>query len=105
VVTGRIERGIVKVGEEMEIVGFKPTFKTVITGVEIIKKMLDMSSCYGDAAIQSIGLIRMQSMRVRPLSINSHIVCVWHIVGVHELFRNAKEKIADERQAQRMALD
>ena len=37
VVTGRIERGIVKVGEEMEIVGFKPTFKTVITGVEMLR--------------------------------------------------------------------
>jgi elongation factor Tu len=41
VVTGRIERGIVKVGEEMEIVGFKPTFTTVITGVEMFKKLLD----------------------------------------------------------------
>jgi elongation factor Tu len=41
VVTGRIERGIVKVGEELEIVGFTPTFKTVITGVEMFKKLLD----------------------------------------------------------------
>jgi elongation factor Tu len=41
VVTGRIERGKVKVGEEMEIVGFKPTAKTVITGVEMFKKLLD----------------------------------------------------------------
>ncbi len=41
VVTGRIERGVVKVGEELEIVGFKPTFKTVITGVEMFKKLLD----------------------------------------------------------------
>ena len=41
VVTGRIERGKVKVGEELEIVGFKPTFKTVITGVEMFKKLLD----------------------------------------------------------------
>ncbi len=41
VVTGRIERGVVKVGEEMEIVGFRPTFKTVITGVEMFKKLLD----------------------------------------------------------------
>jgi len=40
-VTGRVERGIVKVGEEMEIVGFKPTFNTVITGVEMFKKLLD----------------------------------------------------------------
>ena len=39
--TGRVERGMVKVGEELEIVGFKPTFKTVITGVEMFKKLLD----------------------------------------------------------------
>ena len=41
VVTGRIERGICKVGEEMEIVGFRETRKTVITGVEMFKKLLD----------------------------------------------------------------
>ena len=41
VVTGRIERGIVKVGEEMEIVGFRDTRKTVVTGVEMFKKLLD----------------------------------------------------------------
>src|ERR1035437_9317316 len=41
VVTGRIERGICKVGEEMEIVGFRPTRKTVVTGVEMFKKLLD----------------------------------------------------------------
>src|SRR4249920_2909848 len=41
VVTGRIERGIAKVQEEMEIVGFKPTRKTVVTGVEMFKKLLD----------------------------------------------------------------
>ena len=41
VVTGRVERGKVKVGEEMEIVGFRPTFKRVVTGVEMFKKLLD----------------------------------------------------------------
>ena len=41
VVTGRIERGRVKVGEEIEIVGFKPTEKKVVTGVEMFRKMLD----------------------------------------------------------------
>jgi elongation factor Tu len=41
VVTGRIERGVAKVGEEMEIVGFRETRKTVITGVEMFKKILD----------------------------------------------------------------
>ena len=41
VVTGRIERGIVKVGEEIEIVGIKPTVKTTCTGVEMFRKLLD----------------------------------------------------------------
>jgi elongation factor Tu len=41
VVTGRVERGIVKVGEEIEIVGFKPTSKTIVTGVEMFRKLLD----------------------------------------------------------------
>jgi elongation factor Tu len=41
VVTGRVERGIVKVGEEVEIVGFKPTQKTIVTGVEMFRKLLD----------------------------------------------------------------
>jgi len=41
VVTGRVERGIVKVGEEVEIVGLKDTVKTVVTGVEMFRKLLD----------------------------------------------------------------
>jgi elongation factor Tu len=41
VVTGRVERGIVKVGDEIEIVGLKPTTKTVVTGVEMFRKLLD----------------------------------------------------------------
>ncbi len=41
VVTGRVERGIVKVGEEIEIVGFRDTAKTIVTGVEMFRKMLD----------------------------------------------------------------
>jgi len=41
VVTGRIERGVVKVGEEIEIIGIKPTTKTTVTGVEMFRKLLD----------------------------------------------------------------
>jgi elongation factor Tu len=41
VVTGRVERGVVKVGEEVEIVGLKDTTKTVVTGVEMFRKLLD----------------------------------------------------------------
>jgi elongation factor Tu len=52
VVTGRVERGIVKVGEEMEIVGFNPTVKRVVTGVEMFRKLLDQGQA-GD----NIGLL------------------------------------------------
>ena len=41
VVTGRVERGVVKVGEEIEIVGLKDTTKTTCTGVEMFRKLLD----------------------------------------------------------------
>src|SRR5690242_11873563 len=41
VVTGRVERGIVKVGEEVEIIGLRPTVKTTVTGVEMFRKLLD----------------------------------------------------------------
>src|SRR5262249_38386487 len=41
VCTGRVERGIIKVGEEVEIVGIRPTQKTVVTGVEMFRKLLD----------------------------------------------------------------
>jgi len=47
VATGRIERGVIKVGEEIEIVGFAPTRKTVVTGVEMFRKLLD-SGMAGD---------------------------------------------------------
>jgi len=57
VVTGRIERGIIKVGEEVEIVGLKPTTKTVVTGVEMFRKLLDQGEA-GDnigALIRGVG--------------------------------------------------
>jgi elongation factor Tu len=41
VVTGRVERGVIKVGEEVEIIGFRDTMKTVVTGVEMFRKLLD----------------------------------------------------------------
>ena len=52
VVTGRVEQGVVKVGEEVEIVGIRPTQKTVITGVEMFKKLLDQGQA-GD----NVGLL------------------------------------------------
>ena len=56
VVTGRIERGIVKVGEEMEIVGFRDTQKKVITGVEMFKKLLDRGEAGDNVGLLVRGL-------------------------------------------------
>ena len=52
VATGRIERGVVKVGEEVELVGIKPTVKTIVTGVEMFRKLLDQGQA-GD----NVGLL------------------------------------------------
>src|SRR5438094_8176811 len=54
VVTGRVDRGVVKVGEELEIVGLKPTLKTVCTGVEMVRKLLDQGQAGGNIG----GLLR-----------------------------------------------
>ena len=51
VVTGRIERGIVKVGEEVEIVGLKPTAKTTVTGIEMFNKQLDEGQAGDNAGV------------------------------------------------------
>ncbi|WP_159016492.1 elongation factor Tu, partial [Cognatiluteimonas profundi] len=51
VVTGRIERGIIKVGDEIEIVGIRPTQKTVVTGVEMFRKLLDQGQAGDNAGL------------------------------------------------------
>ena len=58
VVTGRIERGKVKVGEEVEIVGFRETRKTVVTGVEMFKKQLDEGMAGDNAGLLLRGIAR-----------------------------------------------
>jgi len=76
VVTGRIERGIVKVGEEVEIVGMKPTSKTTVTGVEMFRKLLDQGQA-GDnvgcllRGIERAGVERGQVL-AKPGSVNPH---------------------------------
>jgi elongation factor Tu len=76
VVTGRIERGIVKVGEEIEIVGIKPTLKTTCTGVEMFRKLLDQGQA-GDnvgmllRGIEKEGIERGQVIAA-PKSIKPH---------------------------------
>ena len=53
VVTGRVERGIVKVGEEVEIVGLRPTTKTVVTGVEMFRKLLDQGEAGDNVGVSA----------------------------------------------------
>jgi elongation factor Tu len=76
VVTGRVERGIVKVGEEVEIVGIKDTKKTVVTGVEMFRKLLDQGEA-GDnigALIRGVGREEVERGQVlaKPGSITPH---------------------------------
>ncbi|KAG0297481.1 translation elongation factor Tu [Linnemannia gamsii] len=76
VVTGRIERGVVKVGEELEIVGFKDTAKTICTGVEMFRKLLDQGQAGDNVGILLRGTAREDVERgqvlAKPKSITPH---------------------------------
>ncbi|MDP2874890.1 MAG: elongation factor Tu [Holophaga sp.] len=76
VVTGRIEQGIVKVGEDIEIVGIKPTVKKVVTGIEMFKKLLDQGEAGDNAGILLRGVERKDVERgqvlAKPGSITPH---------------------------------
>lgn len=76
VVTGRIERGIVKVNEEVEIVGIKPTKKTVVTGVEMFRKLLDEGRAGDNVGVLIRGIERADVERgqvlAKPGSVNPH---------------------------------
>jgi elongation factor Tu len=68
VVTGRIERGIVKVGEEIEIVGIKPTLKTTCTGVEMFRKLLDQGQAGDNVGVLLRGTKREEVERGQVLA-------------------------------------
>jgi elongation factor Tu len=76
VVTGRIERGIIKVGEEIEIVGLKATLKTICTGVEMFRKLLDQGQAGDNVGILLRGTKREEVERgqvlAKPGSITPH---------------------------------
>ena len=76
VVTGRIERGIVKVNDEIEIVGLKPTTKTTCTGVEMFRKLLDEGQAGDNVGVLLRGTKREEVERgqvlAKPGSINPH---------------------------------
>jgi elongation factor Tu len=76
VVTGRIEQGIVKVGEEVEIVGFRDTRKTVVTGVEMFKKLLDEGQAGDNVGLLLRGIekndVERGQVLAKPGSIKPH---------------------------------
>ncbi len=76
VATGRIERGVIKVGEEVEIVGIKDTTKTVVTGVEMFRKLLDQGQAGDNVGILLRGVKRDEIERgqvlAKPKSITPH---------------------------------
>src|SRR5205814_7593172 len=80
VVTGRVERGIVKVGEEVEIIGISPTSKTTVTGVEMFRKLLDQGQAGHNISallrgIEREGIERGQVL-AKPGSVTPHTVFV-----------------------------
>lgn len=68
VVTGRIEQGIIKVGEELEIVGIKATVKTVCTGIEMFRKLLDQGQAGDNAGLLLRGVKREDVLRGQVLA-------------------------------------
>ncbi len=76
VVTGRIERGIVKLNDEVEIVGIKPTQKTVITGIEMFNKLLDQGEAGDNVGLLLRGIdkkaVERGQVLAKPGSINPH---------------------------------
>ncbi|MDQ4078844.1 MAG: EF-Tu/IF-2/RF-3 family GTPase, partial [Chloroflexota bacterium] len=76
VVTGRVERGVIKVGEEVEIVGLKPTVKTTVTGVEMFRKLLDSGQAGDNVGCLLRGIEREEVERgqvlAKPGSITPH---------------------------------
>ena len=76
VVTGRIERGIVKVGDEIEIVGIRPTSKTTVTGVEMFRKILDQGQAGDNVGVLLRGTkkddVERGQVLAKPGSITPH---------------------------------
>jgi elongation factor Tu len=75
VVTGRVERGIIKVGEEVEILGIRPTQKTVVTGVEMFRKLLDQGQAGDNCGILLRGTKREEIERGQVLAKPGSVTC------------------------------
>jgi elongation factor Tu len=90
VVTGRVERGVIKVGEEVEIVGIKDTVKTVCTGVEMFRKLLDQGQAGDNVGVLLRGVKREDVERgqvlAHPKSItpHTHFECEVYVLSKDE---------------------
>ena len=81
VVTGRVERGVVKVGEEIEIIGIKPTVKTICTGVEMFRKLLDQGQAGDNVGVLLRGTKREDVERGQVLAKPGSITPHTHFTG------------------------
>ena len=90
VVTGRVERGVVKVGEEIEIVGIKPTAKTTCTGVEMFRKLLDEGRAGENVGVLLRGTKREEVERGQVLAKPGSITPHTHFTG--EIYVLSKEE-------------
>jgi elongation factor Tu len=76
VVTGRVERGMLKLNEEVEIVGIRDTQKTVVTGIEMFRKLLDFAQAGDNVGVLLRGVVREQVQRgqvlAKPGSVTPH---------------------------------
>jgi len=90
VVTGRVERGVIKVGEEVEIVGIRPTTKTICTGVEMFRKLLDQGQAGDNIGVLLRGTKRDDVERgqvlAKPKSItpHTHFECEVYVLSKEE---------------------
>ena len=91
VVTGRVERGIVKVGEEVEIVGFGDTTKTVVTGVEMFRKLLDEGQAGDNVGVLLRG-IEARGDRARAGAVRSRAAITPHKKFKGEVYVLKKEE-------------
>jgi elongation factor Tu len=69
VVTGRVEQGVIKVGEEVEIVGLRPTQKTTVTGIEMFRKLLDQGEAGDNVGVLLRGTKREEVERGQVLAV------------------------------------
>jgi elongation factor Tu len=90
VVTGRIERGVIKVGDEVEIVGLRPTQKTTCTGVEMFRKLLDQGQAGDNVGILLRGTKREEVERGQVLAKPGSITPHTHFMG--EVYVLSKEE-------------